>query len=145
MFFRFVKTYIVQMQLDFSYWQFTFIFWKLHLSNAIFLFILKLGAYLTLRTRLVCILFLKFGIPSGYLWCTFVTFGTVFGFNTCLCCIVCCIALCNRHNVQVSLIPYTTFYYSLYLLYVGFNCSCMLVYGSSSSSNSLSLCVWNAQ
>ena len=78
MFFRFVKTYIVQMQLDFSYRQFTFIFWKLQLSNAILLFILKLGAYLTLRTRLTyfamhifCILFLNFGTLSGYLWYTF--------------------------------------------------------------------------
>ena len=77
-FFRSVKTYIVQMQLDFSYRQFSFIFWKLHLSNAILLFILKLGAYLTLRTRLTyfamhifCILFLNFGTLSGYLWYTF--------------------------------------------------------------------------
>ena len=78
MFFRFVKTYIVQRQLYFSYRQFIFIFCKPHLSNAILLFILKLGAYLTLRTRLTyfamhifCILFLNFGTLSGYLWYTF--------------------------------------------------------------------------
>ena len=77
-FFRFVKTYIVQRQLYFSYRQFIFIFCKPHLSNAILLFILKLGAYLTLRTRLTyfamdifCILFLNFGTLSGYLWYTF--------------------------------------------------------------------------
>ena len=81
-FFRFVKTYIVQMQLDFSYRQFTLIFWKLQLSNAMPLFILKLGAYLTLRARLTyfgmhicCILFwilvhfrVTCGILSGYFW-----------------------------------------------------------------------------
>ena len=76
--FPIVKTYIVQIRFDFSYRQFTYIFWKLHLSNAILRFILKLGAYLTLRTRLTyfamdifCILFLNFGTLSGYLWYTF--------------------------------------------------------------------------
>ena len=109
MFFRFVKTYIVQMQLHFSYRQFIFIFWKLHLSNAILLFILKLGAYLTLRARLTyfamhicCILVFEFWYTFGLLVVYFrVTFGTVFGFNTCLCCILYCIAFHNHHNAHI--------------------------------------------
>ena len=132
------------MQLDFSCRQFTFIFWKLHLSNATLLFILKLGAYLTLRTRLTyfamhifCIFFFEFWYTSGLRVVYFrVTFGTVFGFNTCLCCILYCIALCNHHNAIVSLPLYEVFYI-LDLLYVGFDYSYVLVYGSS-SSNSLS-------
>ena len=143
MFFRFVKTYIVQRQLYFSHRQFIFIFWKPHLSNAILLFILKLGAYLTLRTRLtyfamhIFCIFFEFWYTFGLLVVYFrVTFGTVFGFNTCLCCILYCIALCNHHNAIVSLPLYEAFYI-LDLLYVGFDYSYVLVYGSS-SSNSLS-------
>ena len=107
------------MQLYFSYRQFIFIFWKLHLSNAILLFILKLGAYLTLRTLLIyfamhifCIFFFfEFWYTFGLLVVYFrVTFGTVFGCNTCLCCILYCIVLCNHHNAIVSLTAYMTLF-----------------------------------
>ena len=81
--------------------------------------------------------FSKFWYTFGLLVVYFrVTFGTVFGFNTCLCCILYCIALCNHHNAIVSLPLYEAFYI-LDLLYVGFDYSYVLVYGSS-SSNSLS-------
>ena len=46
--------------------------------------------------------FSKFWYTFGLLVVYFrVTFGTVFGFKTCLCCILYCIALYNHHNAHI--------------------------------------------
>ena len=111
------------MQLDFSYRQFTFIFWKLQLSNAILLFILKLGAYLTLRTRLTyfamhifCILFLNFGTLSGYLWYTFglLLVQSLASIHVCVasCIVLLCATITTRqfHSLFMKLFTFWIFY-----------------------------------
>ena len=81
--------YIFQMQFYFLYWSLVHVWLCVHV-------------WFTLLCIYYAFFFFEFWYTFGLLVVYFrVTFGTVFGFNTCLCCILYCIAFHNHHNAHI--------------------------------------------
>ena len=112
------------MQLDFSYRQFTFIFWKLHLSNAIFTFYIEAWCIFDFAYTfdLLCcayilhLFILDFGTLSGYLWYTFglLLVQSLASIHVCVasCIVLLCATITTRqfHSLFMKLFTFWIFY-----------------------------------